>query len=105
MLIQYGPGSITSRHRPALAASRIVKAYQVPVVVVTNGKEADILDGVSGDITASGLEAIPTRAALAEIVRHHSFEAIPSKRKVLESRILYAFEINDSCACTLSSCH
>ena len=36
-LLTFGPGSIVSRERPALAVARLVAPYQVPVVVVTNG--------------------------------------------------------------------
>ena len=38
MIIKYGPGSIVTRHRPALAASRLLTTYQIPVVAVTNGE-------------------------------------------------------------------
>ena len=41
MIIKYGPGSLITRHRPALAASRLVAPYQIPIVVVTNGEDAD----------------------------------------------------------------
>ncbi len=104
MILQYGPGSITSRHRPALAASRMAEAYQIPVVVVTNGKEADILDGVSGNVIASGLDAIPSMAELREIMQTHAFDIISPRQKSLEARILYAFEVNDSCFCDSASC-
>ncbi|MBW2182031.1 MAG: type I restriction enzyme HsdR N-terminal domain-containing protein, partial [Deltaproteobacteria bacterium] len=40
MLIKYSPGSLVTRHRPSLAASRLVSPYQIPLVVVTNGKDA-----------------------------------------------------------------
>jgi hypothetical protein len=104
MIMQYGPGSITSRHRPALAASRLVEAYQIPVIVVTNGEEADVLDGVTGNVTAEGLDGIPSKAQLQEIMRGHAFERISDRQKALEARILYAFEVNDSCFCDMASC-
>ena len=34
MLIKYAPGSLTTRHQVALAASRLLAPYQVPVSVV-----------------------------------------------------------------------
>jgi hypothetical protein len=104
MIVQYGPGSITSRHRPALSVSRLAQAYQIPVVVVTNGEGADILDGVCGEVTGSGLGAIPAKDHLQDIVRKHHFKEIPIRQKVLESRILYAFEVNDSCFCHMAAC-
>lgn len=104
MIIQFGPGSIITRHRSVLAASRVVEAYQIPVVVVTNGREADILDGFSGDVMASGLDAIPSKAELEEMTAHLSWDGIPPRRKELEARILYAFEVDGHCSCETPSC-
>jgi len=39
MIIKYGPGSLVTRRRAALAVSRLVSGYQVPVVVATNGED------------------------------------------------------------------
>ena len=67
MMIKYGPGSLVTRHRPALAMSRLLAGYQIPVVVVTNGEDADVLDGASGRLLGKGFGAVPTRTALVEI--------------------------------------
>ena len=56
MIVKYAPGSLVTRHRPALAASRLIAPYQVPVVVVTNGKDTNILDGSTGKVTGYGFE-------------------------------------------------
>ena len=48
MVIRYGPGSIVTRERPALAAARILAQYQIPCTVVTNGEDAEILDTLTG---------------------------------------------------------
>jgi hypothetical protein len=64
MVIKYGPGSLVTRYRPALAISRLVAPYQIPVVVVTNGESADILDGETGKLVASGFDRIPDREKL-----------------------------------------
>ena len=48
MVIRFGPGSLVSRERPTLAVSRLIEGYQIPLAVVTNGEEAEILDGESG---------------------------------------------------------
>ena len=68
MIVKYGPGSLVTRQRSSLAASRLVAPYQVPVVVVTNGKNADILNGFNGNVTASGLEKIPSKPDLEKII-------------------------------------
>lgn len=104
MIIKYGPGSLVTRHRPALAASRLAAPYQVPVVVVSNGEEADILEGATGKIISSGLESIPSRPELIDRVAHTPFNTISTKQAEMESKILYAFEIDDSCPCDDTIC-
>jgi hypothetical protein len=105
MLIKYGPGSLVTRHRPALAASRILFGYQIPVVVVTNGIDADILDGASGKVIARGLETIPDRAALEKQAAGLSFAPIQPERAEKESRIAFAFEVDGSCPCDDTVCN
>jgi hypothetical protein len=103
MLIKYGPGSIITRHRPALAASRLMADYQIPVVVVTNGEEADILCGHSGKIRGMGFESIPGNDELLGMSEQED-QMICAKRKELESRIIYAFEVDGSCPCDSDIC-
>ena len=104
MIIKYGPGSITTRHRPALSASRLVAPYQVPVVVVTNGVDADILDGSTGKVMSNGLDAIPPKPELLKLSEKFIFGEIPENRAEAESRILYAYEVDGSCPCDDTIC-
>ncbi len=104
MLIQYGPGSLVTRHRPALAMSRLATDYQIPVVVVTNGEDADILSGKEGRVTANSLAQIPHRDQLAAQLQHHDWELINPQQVEMESRILMAYEVDDRCPCDDSTC-
>lgn len=104
MLIHYGPGSLVTRHRPALAMSRLIQARQVPLVVVTNAEDADILDGESGKIIAAGLERIPTRDQLADVAGRRQWPAISTRQREMEARILMAYEIDGRCPCDDSVC-
>ena len=104
MILKYGPGSLVTRHRSTLAASRLVAPYQVPIAVVTNGKDADIVEGSSGKIIASGLESIPVKAELVGRVEQAGFGQISAKQAEMESRILYAFEVDGSCPCDDTIC-
>ena len=104
MILKYGPGSIVTRRRPALAASRLVASYQVPVVVVTNGETAEILDGASGNVAATGLEAMPSRSGLIHQTTANPFLPILENRAEMESRIMYAFEVDGSCPCDDTIC-
>ncbi len=104
MIVQYGPGSLVTRHRPALAMARLVAPHQVPVVVVTNGEQADILDGDTGQRTGSGLGQIPNRDQLAAGCSGRTWDPISKQRTEKESRILMAFEVDGSCPCDDSVC-
>ncbi|MGD8836821.1 MAG: type I restriction enzyme HsdR N-terminal domain-containing protein [Desulfobacteraceae bacterium] len=104
MLIQYGPGSLVTRHRPALAMSRLVASYQIPVVVVTNGVNAHILSAGQGEVIAEGLANIPNRQQLAALSKQHPWETVSQQRVEMESRILMAYEVDDRCPCDDSTC-
>jgi hypothetical protein len=104
MVIKYGPGSLITRHRPALAISRLMAPYQIPVAVVTNGENADVLDAVTSEVLGSGLEAIPDKARLEEIMGKADFDTIPEKRAEMESRIVYCYEVDGSCPCDTDIC-
>ena len=104
MIIKYGPGSLVTRQRPSLAASRLLEPYQIPVVVVTNGEDAEILAGTTGKIISKGLAAIPARAGLIHMTACEPFNSISPERAEMESRILYAFDVDGCCPCDDSVC-
>jgi hypothetical protein len=104
MIIKYGPGSLVTRHRPVLAASRLAAPYQIPVAVVTNGEDAEILEGSSAKVLARGLDNIPSKTELIKIAAGANFSKIPAERATMESRILYCYEIDDSCPCDEDIC-
>lgn len=104
MIIKYGPGSLITRQRPALAASRLVAPYQVPIVVVTNGEDAEVIEGATGKIIARGLESIPAKSELLTITKTIRFDRISVKQAEMESRILYAFEVDGTCPCDDTIC-
>jgi len=104
IILKYGPGSLVTRHRPALAASRLVVPYQVPVVVVTNGEAADILEGATGKVISTGLESIPEKVDLIDKIANIYFDPISPKQAEMESKVIYAFEVDGSCMCDDSTC-
>lgn len=104
MVIRYGPGSLVTRQRPALAISRLLAPYQIPWVVVTNGEDADILNGDTSEIVASGLEGIPSRKDLLDRIKSAAFTPVDPHRAEMEARIVYAFEIDGSCPCDETVC-
>ncbi len=90
--IRYGPGSIVTRERPALAAARIVEPYQIPLTVVTNGVDAEVLDTVSGKVIASGLESIPDKNSASGKSEYTAPHSLSPERRDMEQRILTAYD-------------
>ena len=104
MVIKYGPGSLVTRRRAVLAISRLIAPHQVPVAVITNGVDAEIISGPTGDLIGTGLEAIPSRRDLSRRVDGQFFKPIAANRAEMESRILYCYEVDDSCECDDDIC-
>jgi hypothetical protein len=100
LIIRYGPGSLTTRQRPTVAAARILDpAHQIPLAVVTNGREAELIETAKGQVLAHGLEAaIPNPAGLTALLAEHPFRPPPDARqRLLEERILNAFDVQVCC--------
>lgn len=104
MILIFGPGSLVSRERSAVAAARLVEGYEVPLAVVTNGEAAEVLETRSGKVMAEGLEKIPSKAEALQMLRGIRFETLPEKRLAWERRILYAFEVLAERECDEFTC-
>ena len=99
MMVRYGPGSLVTRERPAIAAARILDQGQlIPLTVVTNGEDAELLDTRSGKVLATGLDAIPDRAKLEAMLPGLDFAPLPQARREPELRVLNAFDVEVCCA-------
>jgi len=99
MIIRYGPGSLVSRERSAIAAARILNpAYQIPLAVVTNGQNALLLDTATGNTLGEGMAAILQRTAALEMLPNLLFLPLTDEEKrQREKRILNAFDLERCC--------
>ena len=104
MIIKSGPGSLTTRHTPTIATANLVADYRVPVVVVTNGEDAEIIETDSDKVLARGLDQIPAQPKLTQILRDHSFSPVSSKKREMAARIVYCYEIDGACPCDTTVC-
>ena len=97
--LRYGPGSLVTRERSALAAARVLEpAYQIPYVVVTNGEDAEFLETGTGKVLAYGLAAIPNRQEASTLLAEAGFTPLPEGRqREMELRILNAFDKQICC--------
>ncbi len=99
MIIRYAPGSLVTRERSVIAAARVLeKEYQIPLAVVTNGRDAELLDTANCKVLATGMEAIPTRLHAEEMFTDLTFRDAPlGKKREGELRILNAFDVQICC--------
>ena len=99
MIIRYGPGSLVSRERAAIAAARVINPdYCIPLAVVTNGRDAELLDTRTGKILGYGLDAIPDRDTIEEMSTQLVFRPPPeATKRERELRILNAFDVERCC--------
>lgn len=99
MIIRYGPGSLVSRERAAIAAARVIHPdYRIPLAVVTNGLEAELLNTVTGKILGNGLDSIPDRTAASILLPTLTFLPKQEGMKLeREKRILNAFDVERCC--------
>ncbi len=99
MIIRYGPGSLVSRERSAIAAARILNPrYRIPLAVVTNGRDAELLDTRTGKIIGYGLESIPDRDSAEKWLEQLEFlPPLTGLKKERELRILNVFDIERCC--------
>ena len=100
MILRFAPGSIVTRERSAIAAARVLEpAYQIPLAVVTNGREAEVLDTYTGKIIREGLDNIPDKREAVGLVRSLRFEPFDDEeKKDRERRILNAYDVEVCCA-------
>lgn len=99
MVIRYAPGSLVSRERSAIAAARVLEEdYQIPLAVVTNGRDAELLDTGNGQVLASGMEAIPDHHQARELLPTLVFrDRLDDKKRERELRILNSFDVEICC--------
>ncbi len=100
MILRFAPGSIVTRERPAIAAARILEpSYQIPLAVVTNCKDAVVLDTYTGKVVRQGLDNIPDKQEAGALVRSLRFDPFDDEAKRdRERRILNAYDIEVCCA-------
>ena len=70
----------------------------IPLAVVTNGEDGELLNARTGKVLATGLEAIPTREAVLKMMPDLDFTPVVPQRREPELRILNAFDVEVCCA-------
>lgn len=76
LVMRTARGSLVSREKETIATARLIHDPIVPLSMVFNGDDAELMNSKTGKVLATGLEAVPSpeRVAelLAEIPPHHA---------------------------------
>ncbi len=99
-ILRYGPGSLVTRENPAIAAARVLEAeYSIPLAVVTNGRDAELLETKNGKVLATGMECIPDRSTAAKLRKKYSFEPYTNNEQREKAlRVLNVYDEEICCA-------
>jgi len=92
MVIKCAAGSLESREREVLSASRIYDSLPVPYAVVSDSKTAVIYDTVSGKKTDQGLHAIPSRTEAEKFLNTKQLTRISENRLKKEKIIFRSYD-------------
>ncbi len=92
MAIKCAAGSLGSREREILAASRLIDTYQIPFSMVSDGKTAIVLDTVSGQSIGEGLDAVFSKQDASEKLKTLEFLPFPEKRRDREKIIFRSYD-------------
>jgi hypothetical protein len=97
MIIKCSAGSLSSRERQAVAAARLLGSAPVPLAVVADPVNAEVLDVATGKVIGEGFGAIPVREQLVQMVSERPPIQFSPERLEKEKRILLAFDAIRCC--------
>jgi hypothetical protein len=92
MVLRCVPGSLVSRQRETLAAARLLDAYQIPFSVVTDGKDAQLLETATGNVLAQGMDAIPSKEDAIHRLKEINFQPFPQEKMEREKIIFRSYD-------------
>ena len=92
MVVKCVAGSLGSREREIIAASRLLDKYQIPFSVASDGKTAIVLGTVSGKKLGEGLNAIPSKEEIKKSSAATRLEPLPEKRLEKEKLIFRSYD-------------
>lgn len=92
MAFRCAAGSLASSEREIVAAARLVDRHQVPIAVVSDGKNALVYDTLSGRQIGEGLDAIPAKADVLARLEQLEFKDLPVEKRRREELIFRTYD-------------
>jgi len=96
MLIKCAAGAIDTWEREILAAARVFdKDYQVPFCAVCDGKNALVIDTLTGKRTGNHLDAILSKAEAVRVLKNIALQPLPENRFTKEQMIFRSYDLEN----------
>ncbi|HSV92415.1 MAG TPA: type I restriction enzyme HsdR N-terminal domain-containing protein [Desulfobacterales bacterium] len=93
MVVTCAAGALGSWERQTLAAARLIEPLPAAVAVVSDGREASVLEALSGKRLGDSLDAIPSKSDARRILRSAGREPFPPERRERESLIFRTYDL------------
>jgi len=92
MVIQCSSSSLEAWERYVTSFARVVKDYQIPYAVVTDGERARVIDVRTGQTVGESLNQLFNRQEALNKMKNFKRLPCPANRLEKDKRIVYAFE-------------
>ena len=103
-VVMYGPGSIVTRQRPTISVARLFGASVIPYAIITNGKEANLMETKSGKVIGKDLNSIFSKDEAIDLLKNFHLDTLTTERREKEQRILYTMDILTENECKEFTC-
>lgn len=92
MAVKCAAGSIGSREREIVSGARIAGPLQIPIAVASDGRDASVLNALTGKKIGKGMEAIPSKAEAEKILSENPPVPVPEKKIEREKIVFKSFD-------------
>jgi hypothetical protein len=84
--------AMESWERYVISFAKVIKDYQIPYAVVTDGDKARIIDVLTGSLVSESVKGLFSRQEALEKMKDFKKIPCPANRLEREKRIVYAYE-------------
>ena len=92
MAVKCAAGSLGSREREIVSAARLFAAAPLPLAIVSDGRDAIVLNTQTGKPVGKGLDAIPSRGDAAQLIDADSLPPIAPQRLAREKLVFRSYD-------------
>ena len=95
MVVKCVAGSLDSREREVVAACRIAEDRTIPLGVVSDGKDARVMDAAAGKRIGDRLEDLPGRSEAGSILDRGGEQPVDREKREREKLIFRTYDMED----------